>query len=364
MLGRSWVEIDIAACIRNYRILQGFLSPNQESMAVVKANAYGHGDCRIAAALQEVGVRNFAVSNIEEAIRLREAGIAGQILILGYTPVTEVERLLKYDITQAIISEAYGQLLPKEKIKVQAAIDTGMNRIGLDAENPEECARVIRDLNRRFQLTGIFTHLCVADDASEDAFTQKQVNMFQQVAELVSDLHLEYVHCVNSAAGLWHNTCGNLARLGIVLYGLRPAYENVLPEGIRPILQWKSVIAMVKDVYPGETIGYGRTYEVRNPMRLATVPTGYADGYDRRLSNRGVVLIHGHRAPVVGRVCMDQLMIDVTGIPDVNMGDEVLLLGEAYTADDMAADIGTIGYEIVCGISERVPRIYRYTPAS
>lgn len=358
MFGRSWVEIDIAACVQNYQILKGFLLPNQEGMAVVKANAYGHGDCRIASALQDAGVRNFAVSNVEEAVRLRKAGIQGQILILGYSPVEAVGLLQEYDITQAIVSEAYGRLLPSADIKVQAAIDTGMNRIGLDADHPQECARVIHELNRKFHLNGIFTHLCVADDASENEFTQGQVQKFREVAELVSDLNLEYVHCNNSAAGLWHNTYGNLVRLGIVLYGLKPAYENVLPEGIRPILQWKSIIAMLKDVYPGETVGYGRTYAVRKPMRLATIPTGYADGYDRRLSNRGTVLIHGYRAPVVGRVCMDQMMVDVTDIPEVDLGDEVLLLGKEYNADDMAADIGTIGYEIVCGISERVPRKY------
>ena len=169
---------------------------------------------------------------------------------------------------------------------------------------------------------------------------------------------------MNSAAGLWHDADSSFVRLGIVLYGLKPDYENELPDSIAPVLSWKSVISMVKEIKAGDTVGYGRSFEAEGPMTVATVPTGYADGYSRLLSNKGYVLVGGKRARIVGRVCMDQMMIDVTGIPDVGIGTETVLIGnsggETITADDLAHLYGTIGYEIVCGINRRVPRGYIY----
>lgn len=358
MLKRSWVEINLNLLASNYQIYKSQLSSFQEIMAVVKADAYGHGEKKVAEVLQRIGCKHFAVSNIEEAIALREAGINGQILILGYTPISSIPELLQYDITQALLSEEYAELLSEKGIKAQFAIDTGMNRIGLDADDNTECERVIRKYNSAFQLTGLFTHLCVADTPSEKVFTEKQVDKIKAIVDSVSDLKLPYIHCMNSAGGLWTEPYGNLVRLGIILYGLRPDFDNELPEGIKPCLEWKSVASMIKKVYPGETIGYGRTYKVDKEMTIATIPTGYADGYNRLLSNQGHVLIGGRVAPIVGRVCMDQMMVDVTDIPDVKFEDEVVLLGEGYTADDMARDAGTIGYEIVCDISKRVPRVY------
>ena len=180
------------------------------------------------------------------------------------------------------------------------------------------------------------------------------------VAERIADLKLSFVHCLNSAGGLWHDcTMSSLVRLGIILYGLKPDYANSLPSGIKPVLEWKTVVSMVKRVHAGETIGYGRSYHVEKDMTVATLPTGYADGYNRLLSNKGRVFIHGHAAPIVGRVCMDQMLVDVTDIPDVKLGDEVVLLNrDTYTADDMAEELGTIGYEIVCDISSRVTRVF------
>lgn len=176
----------------------------------------------------------------------------------------------------------------------------------------------------------------------------------------MNDLNLPYVHCMNSAGGLFHGTddfYGNIAGLGIILYGLKPDYVNVLPNGIKPALSWKSVVAMVKIVHPGESIGYGGTFIADREMKVATIPTGYADGCRRELFNKGIVKANGRVTSIVGRVCMDQIMVDVTGI-DVSCGDNVKLIGEHYSADDMARDIGTIGYEIICGVSKRVPRIY------
>lgn len=358
MLRRSWVEIKTDTIVENYRIFKSHLPEWQQIMAVVKADAYGHGEMRVARALKDVGCVNFAVSNIEEAASLREAGITGQVLILGYTPVSMKEELKRLDITQALLNEEYAELMSGCGIKAQFAIDTGMNRIGLDADVPSECERIIRKYQSGFGLTGLFTHLCVADTDSERDFTEGQIAKFRTVAESVSDLSLPYIHCMNSAGGLRYQPYGNLVRLGIILYGLKPDISNTLLPGIKPALEWKSVISEINWLKEGETVGYGRTFRADRPMKIAVIPTGYADGLDRMLSNRGCVFIHGKKAPIIGRICMDQMTVDVSDIPQASFEDEVTLIGSGYTADDMATSIGTIGYEVVCGISKRVPKIY------
>ena len=221
-----------------------------------------------------------------------------------------------------------------------------MRRIGLNADDVDECDRVIRKYAKN--LNGLFTHLSVADTPEQDEYTKDQISKFEKVVERVSDLNLKQCHCMNSAGGLWHySEHSRFARLGIILYGLKPDYTNTLPKGIEPALSWKTFVSMVKDVKPGDTIGYGRSYVVNHPMKIATIPTGYADGYNRLLSNRGWVLIYGQRAPIVGRICMDQMMVDVSKIPDVKLGAEVVLIGksgaEVITADDIGHLYGTIG---------------------
>lgn len=365
-LKRSWCEINLEALKNNYQCYKEKIQPNTQIMAVVKADAYGHGAVPVAETLNKISVHDFAVSNILEAIELRKAGIEGQILILGYTPIEWGEYLVQYDITQALLSEKYAEELITTglKIKCQFAIDTGMNRIGLDAKNPFSCEKTVRmAFASSLNLNGLFTHLCVADTPSEQNFTRQQVKKFDDVVARVRDLKLPFIHCLNSAGGLWvqgSNSC--YARLGIILYGLKPSYLNVLPIEIKPVLEWKSVISMIKTVHPGETIGYGRTYKVKENMKIATISTGYADGYNRLLSNKGYVLLYGKKAPIVGRICMDQFMIDVTNIPEAKLYDEVILIGksgnEILTADDMAEMLETIGYEVVCDISKRVPRLY------
>ena len=240
-----------------------------------------------------------------------------------------------------------------------------MNRIGLDGDDPVLCERIIRQYRDVFEITGIFTHLCVADtDTIEfNAFTDTQIMKFEAVVQRIQDMNLPYCHCLNTAGGLWHRSdVSCFARLGISLYGLKPDYMNCLPMGIQPAMTWKSVVSMVKTVSPGESIGYGCSFIAQKEMRIATIPTGYADGYSRFLSNKGYVLINGECAPIVGRVCMDQFMVDVSTIPNVEMGTEVVLLGKSgnvsIDADEMANMIGTIGYEVVCNISKRVPRVY------
>ena len=362
---RSWVEINLSALHNNLICYSSQLPTTSQVLVVVKADAYGHGDKVVAKFLSNHGVRHFAVSNIDEAIRIRTEGVEGQILILGYTPIERAEKLIEYDITQALLSEEYAERIVATglPVKCQFAIDTGMRRIGLNADDPVYCERVIREYCHRLNLNGLFTHLCVSDTSEQDEFTEKQIKLFEEVVTRVSELKLS-CHCMNSAGGLWHHSnLPGITRLGIILYGLKPDYMNTLPEGIKPALSWKSVVSMVKEVKVGDTIGYGRSFLVDHPMTIATIPTGYADGYPRLLSNKGYVLINGKRAPIVGRVCMDQMMVDVTSITDVKFETEVVLIGESgkekLTADDLANMIGTIGYEIVCGISKRVDRVYR-----
>lgn len=364
VLKRSWVEIDLKQIKKNYIKYREKI--NLEIMAVVKADAYGHGAVRISKILQDIGVSKFAVSNIQEAIELRESGIKGLILILGYTPIEQLENVVRYDITQTLLSEEYARDVIQSGIRVRChyAIDTGMNRIGINAENIRECIFFIEEAKKYLDLTGLFTHLCVADTPEQAYFTQRQINKFNSIVNSVLHLRLSEIHCLNSAGGLWFNSNkSNFTRLGIVLYGLKPDYHNLLPNGIEAILEWKSVISMLKIVHRGETIGYGRTYTAEREMLVATIPTGYADGYNRKLSNKGYVLVKGKKAPIVGRICMDQFMIDVTDINNVKIYDEVVLLGksgnEVITAEDIADMIDTINYEVVCNISKRVSRVYK-----
>lgn len=366
-MNRSWAEVDLKQIVRNAQIYHEHICGDQNIMAVVKADAYGHGSVPVARVLYEAGIRAFAVATVEEGIELREDGVQGEIMILGYSPVDQAELLARFDLTQAIVSEEHAAALAAvaPRCKAQFAVDTGMNRIGLDGDDPAACEAVVRKYKDAFQITGIFTHLCVADtDTPEErAFTLEQIRKFDALRERLSDLNLTSSSCLNSAGGLRYRADGTaFVRLGIILYGLKPDSQNVLPEGIAPALTWKSIVTMVKTIRQGETVGYGRTFTAAREMQLATIAAGYADGYSRALSNCGYVLIDGQRAPIVGRVCMDQFMVDVTGLRGVSAGTEVVLLGRSgeqmLTADDMAEQIGTIGYEVICHISPRVKRVY------
>lgn len=372
---RSWVEIDLDQIKRNYLIYKSLLPQNTEIMAVIKADAYGHGDVHIARWISEQGCCLFAVSNIDEAVGLREAGIQGEVLILGYTSPKFARIIYSQHLTQTLVSEEYAEALAQTgyNVKCQFAIDTGMNRVGLDGEQPEQCVATINSYVDRLDVNGVFTHLCVADDTNSEEckrFTLAQIEQFKVVVKGVQDLNLPFVHCFNSAGGMFYLLKGKnyelirkIVRLGIMLYGSKTDTRNFLPEGIAPAITWKSVVSMVKNAYPGETLGYGRTFKVKKELRIATVTTGYADGLNRLLSNRGFIMVNGKKAPIVGRICMDQTLIDVTEIPNVKMGTVVTIIGESgnlrYTADDMADDLDTIGYEVICNITKRVQRFYK-----
>ena len=364
MLKRSWVEINLNQIKTNYLAYKKMLGDNQKIMPIVKADAYGHGDTQIALELQKLGATFFGVSNIEEAITLRKAGVNGDILILGYTPIDSTSQLIKYNLTQTVYSIEYADLMAntKEFVKVHFAIDTGMNRIGLNCDDSKLCADTIRKYSKSLNITGLFTHLCAADSCDEfsNTFTITQINKFKTVKSYLSDINIEHFHYANSAGGLYYNdNSTNIIRLGIILYGLKPNYNNSLPIQIKPALSWKSIVSMVKEVKAGDFVGYSLSYKANKTVKVATIPTGYADGYNRMLSNKGKVIINGQFAPIIGKICMDQFMVDVTNIPNVKYEDEVILIGPQYSADDIANDIGTIGYEVVCNISKRVPRLYK-----
>lgn len=366
---RTWAEIDLDSLKNNYNAYRALIPPQTEIMCVVKASCYGHSDRAAAPFLQnELGVKSFAVSNLDEAVRLRKMDVTGDILILGYTAPEEAPELEKYNIIQAILDTDYAKRLSayaENKVRCHAAVDTGMARIGLrgTAEEIADGLCAVASMEK-LSLEGAFTHYAVADSLSEDcaAYTKAQTELLFSAAEIARGrgLRLKTVHSLNSAGGLFHyDKRSALARLGIILYGLTPDPALSLPPEIKPVMSLRSTVSQVKEIEAGETVSYGRTYTAPRRMKIATVACGYADGYPRALSNKGEILVHGKRCAITGRVCMDQFMCDVTGT-DVKPGDTVTLIGEEcgdrITADDIAALTGTIGYEIVCGISERVPR--------
>lgn len=371
-LHRTWAEIDISALIHNFKIIKA-AADGAKIMAVVKANAYGHSVADIAPALQSEGADFFAVSNIEEAIQLREIGIVKPILILGYTPPEMARELALNDISQCVYSSEYAALLSNfakknnVTVKINIKLDTGMSRLGFNCRSDDlpEIEKAAYAAELPFlSLEGVFTHFAVADRTAknEDGFTEKQFSRFLTALRFLKERGIEppIRHCCNSAALLIdHDKHLDLCRPGIILYGLKPSYELDLKEDLIPVMTLKSVVSMVKEIGPSDTVSYGRTFKCERKMRIATVAAGYADGYPRLLSNKGYVLIRGKKAPIVGNVCMDQITVDVSGIEGVSMGDEVILFGKELSVDILANLCGTINYEIVCGISPRVPRIIK-----
>lgn len=369
-LHRTWAEIDIDALIHNFEIIKS-KSAQSRIMAVVKADAYGHSVRHIAPELERRGADAFAVSNIEEAITLRGCGITKPILILGYTPVDMAGQLYFNDITQCVYSTEYAEALSSAclrdgvKVRIHIKLDTGMGRLGFDCRDSSlsgvkeaiRCAGLAG-----FQLEGIFTHFAVSDRTphTEDGFTAAQYERFRLACRRFEDAGIKprICHCCNSAAFcLDGDKHIDMSRPGIILYGLTPSADLELKEDFIPVMTVKSAVSMVKTVKKGDTVSYGRTFTAERDMKIATVSAGYADGYPRALSNKGCVIINGRRAPIIGRVCMDQMCVDVSGIDNVSQGAEVILFGRELPVEELAEIAGTINYEIVCGISPRVPRI-------
>lgn len=366
-LKRTWSEIDLSAIEHNYQIISQITSA--KIMPIIKADAYGHGAVELAKLYEKLGAFYFGVSSLDEAMQLRHGGITLPILILGYTPPSQTEILLKYKITQTVYELGMADAFSKEakslgqKLLVHIKIDTGMSRLGIRCHNGpnEECCGQLETICNMEGLVieGIFTHFASSDEP-QNPFTLRQFDSFCRVVEAMEKKKITFSlrHCANSAAILnYPVTHLDMVRPGIILYGLTP---NQKPSGLpfKAAMQVCSVVSAVHEGIVGDTVSYGQTYQVEKPMKLATVAIGYADGYPRKLSNRGTMLIHGKKVPIVGRICMDQCVVDISGAGEVKPGDTMVVLGKELTAEEIAAACDTINYEIICGISKRVPRVY------
>ena len=367
---RIWADVSLSAIVDNYRAVRERLTPGCRVMASVKADAYGHGAVPVARALAADGVDWLAVSHISEAAELREAGITLPILLLAYTPPAEAARLAALGAVQSVSDGDYAAALNAAAaaagvtVEVHIKLDTGMGRIGFvcygDAPIDEIAAACALP---HLKPTGVFTHFALADVATPeaDAFTRTQFARFTEALNRLEARGVTFAlrHCCNSAAALrFPEMHLDMVRPGIVLYGCPPDEGLPLPVTLTPAMALRSVIAQIKTVPAGTPISYGGTAVTARESRLATVPIGYADGLLRACSGRIAMAVRGERAPLLGRVCMDQCVLDVTDIPEAAVGDTVTVFGEAPTAGELAARVDTISYEIVCRVGKRVPRIY------
>ena len=369
---RCYAEISLEAIGHNIREVKKRLPEGVKLLGVVKANAYGHGAVPVASYLENQ-VDYFATATIEEAVELRENGISAPILILGYVSPSQYGDLVEYDITQTIDSYAQALALEKEaahqnrKAKAHLAVDTGMTRIGFQVtEHDADEAAKIADLPH-IELEGMFTHFSCADQ-EDKTYCSVQMEKYDKMTALLAErgVTIPLRHICNSAGIMeFDDHRFEMVRSGIITYGIYPS-EEVKKERLDliPALSWKSHVIHVKEVGPGIGVSYGATYVTEKPMtRIATVSAGYADGYPRALSNQGCVLIHGKKAPIIGRICMDQMMVDVTDIPDVQVEDVVTLVGtdgdETITIEEIANPAARFDYEMLCDISSRVTRVYK-----
>ena len=378
LLRRTWAEIDLDALAQNFREVRKAADPKAMVCCVVKADAYGHGAVRVAREFASLGADWFAVSNLEEALQLRQAGIETPVLVLGYTPADKAGTLSRENISQCVYSLEYARDLSRfaqeagVKVNIHLKIDTGMSRLGFYYQDISRDEAAVEEVKEACSLPGlvpqgIFTHFAVSDEGQAgDAFTMRQFGCLKEMIESLARAGVTFPvrHCANSA-GVFDYPLSHLdmVRAGIVLYGLYPSGELRSRPALKPALALKSVVSHVKTLLPGATVSYGRKFTAQHEMRVATVPVGYADGYPRLLSPGGAeVLIGGKRCPILGRICMDQLMADVTALDQVRVGDTVTLIGrdgeEEITADELAEKEGTINYEVVCALSKRVPRVY------
>ena len=372
MIFPVYAEIDLGAIAYNLGEVRRLVGPGVGIMAVVKANAYGHGLVEVARRAVTSGATWLGVARVGEGGEIRQAGIDAPVLVLGYTPPEQYPEILALDLAQAVydleLARALSDTAQKAQrtVRVHLKIDTGMGRLGFPANGAGlEAALRVASLPR-LEVEGIFTHFATADEANK-SYAREQLERFHAALAALRRAGLEtpLVHAANSAAVIdLPESHFNLVRPGIMIYGLYPSHEvQTQRVDLHPAMTLKARVAFVKKVPGGFPVSYGCTHVTPRPTTLATVPVGYADGYFRVLSNRAEVLIHGRRCRVVGTVCMDQIIVDVGGVADVAVGDEVVLFGRQGDAllpvDEVAAVAGTINYEIVCAVSARVPRVYR-----
>lgn len=377
MVKRTWAEISLNAIEHNYNVIRNKVADDTKVCCVIKADGYGHGAVELSQVYEKLGADFFAVSNIDEGIEIRKSGSKLPIVILGYTPVSEAENLAAYDISQAVFSLEYAKELSEKCVeedcicKMHIKVDSGMSRIGFMCQEFPRDEYSIEEICEacclpNLEVEGLFTHFCVSDeDAEGREFTNKQYENFIHVRDSLKKrgVDISVVHCSNSGAiEDYPETCCDMVRAGIILYGLAPSSKLADRLDLVPAMTLKTVVAFVKEVQKGATISYGRTFTADRKMKIATVPIGYADGFIRQNAKDGYMMVNGKKAKIVGRICMDQTMLDVTDIEDVKTGDEVVVFGTGEngepTADSLAENTGTINYETVCLVGKRVPRIY------
>lgn len=371
---RVCAYVDLDAMLFNMRSMHALIGPDVKIAAVIKADGYGHGSVAIAKELEkEDYVWGYATAAVEEALQLREEGIKKPILILGYAFPYCYELLAEHDIRTAVFTPDMARELSEaalragKTIRVHVKVDTGMGRIGiLPGKDGVAFVRELMGLEG-LEIEGIFTHFARADEMDKTE-TMRQFARFTEFAGRIEEelsLYIPMKHCSNSAAILELPELSlDMVRAGVALYGLWPS-DEVRRDTVqlRPALSWKSHVSFVKELEAGCSVSYGGIFTAEHTMRVATIPVGYADGYPRRLTGRGSVLIGGKRCPILGRICMDQFMADVSGVPEAKVGTEVTLLGrdggEEITAEELGELSGRFNYELVCNISKRVPRVYR-----
>lgn len=370
-LKRTWAEIDLDSLKRNMEHIKQY-AKSSLVMAVVKADAYGHGAVMTAKTLCAAGADWLAVSNLDEAIQLRNAGLTTPMLILSYTPPEEVALLAEHHITQAVVSASHAEALSAAAkaagvtLDIHIKVDTGMSRVGFfcqETADIDDIARVCALPHLRAE--GIFTHFAVADETDGDAFTREQFRRFTEVVDALKAEGITFPlrHCCNSAATLRYPEMHlDMVRPGLILYGLYPDtwMQTLLP--LSPVMSLRTHVSHVKQAPKGASVSYGRRYTTDSEETLATVPIGYADGYTRRASGSAYMLVHGQEAPVRGRICMDQCILDVSRIDDVEPGTPVTAFGRdgdrTLSVETYAAWSDTINYEVVCAIGKRVPRLF------
>ena len=368
---RTWAEISLDNLAHNYRTLRALTPRGCKFLGLVKANAYGHGAVPVAKKLEELGADMLAVACLDEAAQLRDAGVSLPILCLGQTPPELAAGLLEYDVTQAVPDLETGEALSAaaqaagKTLTIHVKLDTGMTRLGFQWREGNEAAAA--DQIARLcalpglEAEGMFTHFADADGGEE--YTMLQFTRFLDAKQALENrgIRFKISHCAASAAVLSYPcTHMDMIRPGIVLYGYYPApeLEGLDGPGLLPVMEVKSRVYAVRDVPAGTCVSYGRTHTLERDSRLAVLPIGYGDGFPRLLSNRGQVLLYGRRCPIVGRVCMDMCMVDVTDLPQVRPGDVAIIYGQDGLLDEDAAIAGTIPYELLCDVGRRVPHVY------
>ena len=365
----TWVEIDLSALRHNLLAIKKTAGPGVKIMGIVKADAYGHGDYEVCRVLLNHGVEILGIAILEEGIQLRDKGIQAPLLLLGGLFEDQIDTVIQYNVIPAVYDLKLARVLSKrahelhKTIPVHVYVDTGMGSIGVRYDKAVEFVKSLRDIKNIF-IDGIYTH-CSSSDEKESAYTNLQIRRFRDVLTTLDAIKIGIPvrHMANSGAIIGYpDAYFTMVRPGLSLYGLYPSEEVSRNIGIRPVMSFKTRVIHIKDMQPGDYVGYSRTYKITKPTCVATLPFGYDDGYNRLLSGQGKVIIRGVTASIIGRVCMDQCFVDVSHINEVCVGDEVVVYGsqgqETISIESIAKQLQTIPYEVTCGVSKRVPRIY------